>query len=85
MVVDVVAEATEEANTTTEAQATVEEEVETITSTEEVAAPETEVSNEEKEEVQDIPTNATLVEILNTLAEAKKIIESLNIVQEVTK
>ena len=85
VVVDVVAEATEEANTTTEAQATVEEEVETITSTEEVAAPETEVSNEEKEEVQDIPTNATLVEILNTLAEAKKIIESLNIVQEVTK
>jgi hypothetical protein len=87
-VVDVVAEATEEESTTTEAQATEEEEVETITSTEEVAAPETEVSEEaskEAEEVQEIITNATLAEILNNLAETRRIIESMNIIQEVTK
>lgn len=87
-VVDAVAEATEEESTTTEAQATEEEEVETITSTEEVAAPETEVSEEaskEAEEVQEIITNATLAEILNNLAETRRIIESMNIIQEVTK
>ena len=87
-VVDAVAEATEEGSTTTEAQATEEEEVETITSTEEVAAPKTEVSEEaskEAEEVQEIITNATLAEILNNLAETRRIIESMNIIQEVTK
>ena len=85
-VVDTVAETTEanetveEASTTTKAQVTEAEEVKA--STEEVAAPETEAS---EEDIQEVITNATLAEILSNLKEARKIIESMNILQEVEK
>lgn len=85
-VVDTIAETTEanetveDASTTTEAQVT--EAEEDKASPEEVAAPETEVS---KEDVQEVITNAKLVEVLKNLSETRSLIEKLNIVQEVQK